>query len=83
MHWSKCFIIGREFSNGGIGRKAHLHIFCKVEVKMKLKDFKEKMTNHGLRVNDIQACKHSDSAIKYVTKEDRVPFNCGVDEMAM
>ena len=37
------------------------------------------MTNHGLRVNDIQACKHPDSAIKYVTKEDRVPYNCGID----
>ena len=46
---------------------------------MKLKDFKEKMTNHGLRVNDIQACKNPVSAIKYVTKEDRVPFICGVD----
>ena len=37
------------------------------------------MTSHGLRVNDIQTCKYPDAAIRYVTKEDRVPYNCGVD----
>ena len=78
-HWSKCYVIGREFSNGGFGRKAHLHIYVKLELKMKLTELKKKMTNHGLRVNDIQTCKYPDSAIKYVTKEDRIPFNCGVD----
>ena len=77
--WSKCYIIGREFNNGGLGRKCHLHIYVKLDLKMKLTDFKEKMQNHGLRVNDIQSCKHPDSAIRYVTKEDRIPFNCGVD----
>ena len=79
FHWSKCYIIGREFLNGGFGKKAHLHIFVKLEIKKKIKAFKEKMQSHGLRVKDIQARKHPDSAIKYVTKEDRVPFNCRVD----
>ena len=79
FHWSKCYIIGREFNNGRFGRKAHLHIFVKLELKMKVKYFKEKMVFHGLRVNDIQPCKHPDSAIKYITKEDRIPYNCGVD----
>ena len=79
FHWSKCCVIGREFSNGGFGRKAHLHINVKLEKKMKLNNFKEKMQSHSLRINDIQACKYPDSAIRYVTKEDRVPYNCGVD----
>ena len=30
LHWSRCYIIGREFNNGGFGRKAHLHIFMKI-----------------------------------------------------
>ena len=50
-----------------------------LDMKMKLKDFKEKMESHGLKANNIQACKYPDSAIHYVTKEDRVPYNCGVD----
>ena len=79
LHWSKCYVVGREFNNGGFGRKAHIHIYVKLDMKMKLTEFKEKMTNHGLRVNDIQTCKNVNAAIPYVTKEDRVPFNCGVD----
>ena len=79
LHWIKCYIIGREFNNGGFSHKAHLHIFLKLELKMKVKEFKEKMQDHGLRVNDIQPCKHPDSAIKYVMKEDCVPYNCSVD----
>ena len=79
FHWSKCYIVGREFNNGGYGRKAHLHIYVKLDLKMKLNELKEKMTSHGLRVNDIQTCKYPDAAIRYVTKEDRVPYNCGVD----
>ena len=77
MHCSKCFVTGRDFSNGGFARKAHLHIYCKVEVKIKLKDFKERMQNHGLCVNDIQSCKYTDSALRYGTKKALVPFNCG------
>ena len=79
MHWSKCYVIGREFNNGGFGRKCHLHIYVKLDLKMKLTEFKEKMTAHGLRVDDIQTCKNVPAAIRYVTKEDRIPFNCGVD----
>ena len=79
LHWSKCYVIGREFNNGGFGRKCHLHIYVKLDLKMKLTEFKEKMTSHGLRVDDIQTCKNVPAAIRYVTKEDRIPFNCGVD----
>ena len=47
--------------------KWHINIYVKTEVKIKLKELKDKMTSPQLKVNDIQSFKHPDSAIKYIT----------------
>jgi hypothetical protein len=76
---SNHFIVCREFERGAMGPKAHLHCYMRTKKKFKLPQLRELLTSMRIQVNDLQAVKNELNAIRYVSKEDRVIFDQGID----
>ncbi len=69
----------REFNEGGTSSKCHLHAYLETKDKYLLKDLRKKLKDAKCAVNDLQTVRNKHNAIRYVSKEDRVIYNKGVD----